>query len=61
MNEFPEACFDQLEECRILPNLVTNDNLSHVAQAEIIALKPYTTYAIFVKGQNVYGSIQVCS
>jgi hypothetical protein len=60
MNEFPEACSDQFEECRILPNLVTNDNLNQMAQVEILGLKPYTTYAVFVKAQNVYGSAQVC-
>ncbi len=59
MNEFPESCTDQFEECRILTYVVTNDNLSQMATAEIIGLKPYTNYVVCVKAQNVYGSVQV--
>ena len=56
---FQDSCVDIYDGCRILHNYVTSDRLDKSSVVDIYGLKPFTSYAFFVKAHSVYGSSQV--
>ena len=59
LEAFPESCLDYLEDCRYLSNYAVHDPSTSDLQLELKGLKHYTTYAVLVKAQSIYGASQV--
>jgi hypothetical protein len=56
---FPESCPEPASDCRWVASYAVHDHRDQDLEAGLRGLRPFTTYALFVRVQNVYGMSRV--